>query len=346
MSSRTKTPSRLLLTVVFAISAMLLGIIGAVAAGTGTVAPPPKIAFVASNITGSPDALTVGPMAGRLGAPLFITNKESLGESTKDALVAYGADLIIVAGGPGSVTDAVLTQIAAATGKTIEDIADTPSDGIVRVSGSGRDQTAAELAKLLDAYNPKFLPTDATAADADLLDGKDSTAFLGKTEKAADADKLDGIDSAGFVQSSGQMRVATFNFRSATDGTLQARLFSNTFRIQPGSAGTGFVVNYVDLPLSILGTPLEVVGYEYCYENNGSTLLGVTLTVFNGSATGLEQIATASDPTDYTDDACRTLSLPSPTAITATSVVMVQYQLDVTATSFDLNTSSLVLQSP
>jgi hypothetical protein len=188
------------MTVAFTISALLLGIIGAVAAGTGTVAPPPKIAFVTTNANVAPDALTVGPMAGRLGAPLFITNKDALGESTKDALVAYGADLIIVAGGPNTVTDTVLAQIAAATGLDIKQASDTPDTGIIRVSGDGRDETAVALSTLIAAYNPKFLPTDATAADSDLLDGKDSTEFLGATAKAADADKLDGKDSTAFMQ--------------------------------------------------------------------------------------------------------------------------------------------------
>jgi hypothetical protein len=186
------------MTVAFTISALLLGIIGAVAAGTGTVTPPPKIAFVTTNANVAPDALTVGPMAGRLGAPLFITNKDSLGDDVKTALVAYDAELIIVAGGPNTVTDGVLAQISAATGLAIKDIADTPADGIVRVFGSGRDQTAVALSELIAAYNPKFLPTDATAADSDLLDGKDSTEFLGATAKAADSEKLDGMDSSAF----------------------------------------------------------------------------------------------------------------------------------------------------
>lgn len=199
MNVSTRTPSRLVLTVAFTVSALLLGIIGAVAAGTGTVPPPPKIAFVTTNANVAPDALTVGPMAGRLGAPLFITNKDVLGESTKDALVAYDPDLIIVAGGPNTVTDGVLAQISAATGLAIEDAADTPDTGIIRVSGDGRDETAVALSTLIAAYNPKFLPTDATAADSDLLDGKDSTAFLGATAKATDADKLDGQDSTVFA---------------------------------------------------------------------------------------------------------------------------------------------------
>jgi len=206
MNVSPRTPSRLVMTVAFTITALLLGIIGAVAAGTGTVTPPPKIAFVTTNANVAPDALTVGPMAGRLGAPLFITNKDTLGEDTKDALVAYGADLIIVAGGPNTVTDGVLAQIAAATGLTIEEFDDKPTSGIIRAFGSGRDQTAAKLSELIANYNPNFLPVDATATDADLLDGKDSTEFLGAAAKAADADKLDGKDSTEFARSHEYMR--------------------------------------------------------------------------------------------------------------------------------------------
>ncbi len=36
--------------------------------------------------------------------------------------------------------------------------------------------------------------------NADKLDGQDASAFLGATAKAADADELDGIDSTGFVK--------------------------------------------------------------------------------------------------------------------------------------------------
>jgi hypothetical protein len=48
----------------------------------------------------------------------------------------------------------------------------------------------------------RLASTDATGkvADADLLDGFDSSGFLGATAKAADADNLDGRDSADFVR--------------------------------------------------------------------------------------------------------------------------------------------------
>jgi hypothetical protein len=60
-------------------------------------------------------------------------------------------------------------------------------------------------ADLLDGQDSTaFLGVNAKAADADLLDGQDSTAFLGANAKAADADLLDGIDSTGFVQGGGR----------------------------------------------------------------------------------------------------------------------------------------------
>ena len=61
--------------------------------------------------------------------------------------------------------------------------------------------------------NNKLVATDATGklpatiipkADADTLDGNDSTAFLGATDKAADSDLLDGQDSSSFLGSSGK----------------------------------------------------------------------------------------------------------------------------------------------
>lgn len=147
------TPARLVLTVVFTVTALSLGIIGAVAAGTG--GPPPRIAFVAAG-GNFPDALAVGPMAGRLGAPLFLTPTDALNEQTEDALVAYGADLIVVAGGPNTVHDSVVAAMSSATGLPIREFDDKPTSGIVRAFGSGREATAAKLADLLTNYNAAY----------------------------------------------------------------------------------------------------------------------------------------------------------------------------------------------
>lgn len=69
-----------------------------------------------------------------------------------------------------------------------------------RAAGTNRTETAKLVADIIGEFNPAFLPVGATAADADLLDGKDSTAFLGTDGNAADADLLDGLDSSHFTR--------------------------------------------------------------------------------------------------------------------------------------------------
>jgi hypothetical protein len=59
-------------------------------------------------------------------------------------------------------------------------------------------------ADLLDGLDSsEFLKAHAKASDADLLDGLDSSAFLGFDETAADADLLDGHDSSEFLPTTG-----------------------------------------------------------------------------------------------------------------------------------------------
>jgi hypothetical protein len=66
----------------------------------------------------------------------------------------------------------------------------------------------------------KYLGKTAKAADADKLDGQNSTDFLGATAKAADSDKLDGKDSADFVASSKMLRGVAFPDGGASGNLL------------------------------------------------------------------------------------------------------------------------------
>lgn len=50
------------------------------------------------------------------------------------------------------------------------------------------------------ASNNRFINVGEKAADADKIDGKNSTDFLGAMAKAADSDKLDGLDSSSFPE--------------------------------------------------------------------------------------------------------------------------------------------------
>ena len=156
----------------------LLAVAGVTAAIAADPAepPPPRIAFLANGIVPA-DALAAGPIAGQLGAPIYTTQPDVLPAGTAGALGAYGPELVVVLGGPVAIHDTVVTQVAAATGLDAVAPSPTPTAGIVRAAGGDRFETATIVAKLLEAYAPAYLLTDLQAADADLLDGQDSSAF-------------------------------------------------------------------------------------------------------------------------------------------------------------------------
>lgn len=58
---------------------------------------------------------------------------------------------------------------------------------------------------LLKHLDPRYINVDEMAANANLLDGQDSTAFLGTNAKAADAELLDGQDSTSFMAGPGKV---------------------------------------------------------------------------------------------------------------------------------------------
>jgi hypothetical protein len=160
-------PRRLITITSALLVAVLLGAIAASAAGTGTVEPPPRTAFVA-RADNPADALAAGPIAGRLGAPLFTTPSNVLDAQAREGLVAYAPALIILTGGTAALSADVEAQVSAAV----------PGATVRRVFGAGRTETARRLAELIGEYNPAFLPVDATALDSDHLDGYDATAFM------------------------------------------------------------------------------------------------------------------------------------------------------------------------
>lgn len=150
-------------TVVAALTLTTAGI--AIAAGTGTVAAPPKIAFVARSDVAA-DALALGPVAGRFGAAIFTTPPSSLAPAAEAGLKAYDPAVVIIAGGPVAITPAVEAAIEAALS--------LPGDAVIRAEGLDRHETAVKIAELIGKYNPAFLPVDATAlgaVEADTIGG-------------------------------------------------------------------------------------------------------------------------------------------------------------------------------
>lgn len=82
-----------------------------------------------------PDALAAGPVAGRQGAPILLTESATLPDDTRRALTTLAPASVIVLGGAQAVTDEVVAQIDGASGVTSS-----------RLAGEDRFATAAAVA--------------------------------------------------------------------------------------------------------------------------------------------------------------------------------------------------------
>ena len=112
-----------------------------------------------------PDALAAGPAAARLGGPLLLTRGGALPPATASEIARLKPSTIIVAGGPATIADSVVTSLKGLTGS------------VVRVSGADRYETSRKLASYAfpsastaliasgDAF-PDALSAGAAAAEA------------------------------------------------------------------------------------------------------------------------------------------------------------------------------------
>lgn len=82
------------------------------------------------------DALSAGPLASKLGAPLLLTYQNSLPPATAKALKDLNPHHVIVIGGPGTISNAVLREIGTAAGATTQ-----------RIGGADRYAVAANVAQ-------------------------------------------------------------------------------------------------------------------------------------------------------------------------------------------------------
>ena len=80
-----------------------------------------------------PDALSAGPLAARLGAPILLVGSNLSGD-VRDELRRLGVQRVLIVGGPASVSDAVRDQLAAHW-------------PVERIFGDGRDQTSVAVAQ-------------------------------------------------------------------------------------------------------------------------------------------------------------------------------------------------------
>ncbi len=115
------------------------------------------------------DALALSPIAAKNGWPILLVRKDSIPAATQGALTGIAMDYRIVAGGPNTVSDAVLQQLNA--GATIM---------AVRWWGGDRYETARVIMKnARDDYSPSLLDTANVGVAAKLPDALTGGAFMG-----------------------------------------------------------------------------------------------------------------------------------------------------------------------
>jgi putative cell wall-binding protein len=114
-----------------------------------------------------PDALAGAALAGSRGAPVLLTQPESLPSSTQVELTRLTPDQVFLFGGSAAISQTVRDQVAALTGATV-----------TRLSGSDRYATAAAIAEQFTTADVVYVATGqnfpdalAGAARAGALDG-------------------------------------------------------------------------------------------------------------------------------------------------------------------------------
>lgn len=144
-------------------------------------------AFVATGAN-FPDALSAGPAAASLGAPLLLTAGSALSAATSQELQRRKPARTFVVGGPGVVSESVVAEIRRVTGGTVE-----------RISGASRYGTAAAVS---DRVFTGMTPTIVLATGRNFPDALAAGAFAGAQrsplllDAGATAAPRDTVDSS------------------------------------------------------------------------------------------------------------------------------------------------------
>ena len=226
-----------------------------------------------------PDALGAGPAAAIVRGPILLVAQNSIPGETAAELIRLAPDKIIIVGGTAVVSPAVEDGLKAYAG-TVERIAGSNRyDTAAKLSAATFPALAAPLPGTIDAdtldgkdsaafassghdHGADYLAISGKAADADLLDGLDSTAFLGVTETAADSTRLDGTPASKFVK----------------QGEIVMTQSGNGWMVRPAGSGTGGVEPILD----------ERTAHSAAFHGDGVVVFGLTgPSVIDGSKYGL-----------------------------------------------------------
>lgn len=285
------------------------------AGGSGTVDPPPRIAFLATGQNPA-DALAAGSIAGQLGAPLFTTPTATLNDDARDGIIAYDPDLVIVLGGPAAVSDAVVSALASATGLSVT-TTEGAEEGILRAAGDDRYETARAVAELRDDYPTAFLPVGATALgaiDADTIGGLGPEDFAGSDQACEDGERVVGVDPTGTLECAPVQDVVTVvdDFLPYFGDDVEVNLFDDQTRLNNNGNALALVQLETQLQVGGQGLPnTELVDVTFCVGADAENLELVRFVVTE--LPGGAFVQSLEVPVGVTaDDTCATVAPPSP----------------------------------
>jgi hypothetical protein len=138
--------------------------------------------------------------------------------------------------------------------------------------------------------------------------------------KAADANKLDGADSTAFLKNQGQTIVPVWG-PWYPSGAITVATNSLDTTITRASAGSGVVVAMPTVPVRMFSKPMSLVGAKICYDAGVATVdidqVKVSV-VTETSAYSLNTVDAVNAPDNLTGTTCTTFS-GTPTPMTADS---------------------------
>lgn len=157
-----------------------------------------------------PDALASAPLSHKLDAPLLLSTPSTLPTDTAEELARLAPDNIVVLGGTGAVSDAVVTAAASAAGVAPRDVR--------RIAGANRYETAALIATEVG------VPTDGRVA---VVGG----------ESPADAVSISAYAGANSIPilltETTRLSTATADFKAANASTWRSTLIIGGTAVVP-----------------------------------------------------------------------------------------------------------------
>ncbi|MGB4135347.1 MAG: cell wall-binding repeat-containing protein [Microbacterium sp.] len=140
------------------------------AADVSTLWDTSGVVFLASGMD-FPDALAGAAAAGAVGAPVLLTEKNTLPAETRTALATLQPSVIVVLGGTGVISSSVASAAVSATGVSTESM---------RLSGANRFDTAVEISRtVFDQPGVPVVYVASGASFADALAGAAAAGYLG-----------------------------------------------------------------------------------------------------------------------------------------------------------------------